>query len=328
MFVIDASGSIGSSRFQLIREFTANIVANVVGSSPQSRVGVILFESNAHIQFDLRDHTSLNTLLPAINPGLPYSGGGTDTAEALTLLLSSSQNGALGIRNGVANVAIVITDGRSNSRSATLSAAASLHAANLFDVFAVGVDGADISELNAIASDPELVFFSNQFNSTGLRQLRESIIENLCSGMFTVVSTFTYLDYLHTGAVGPIISFNPSGFLQNTKGQRQDVICSVTVPSEIDPDTVELEWLNADNITTDDGRITIISADNSTGLNSSTLSTTLRFDPLFEDDQGNYICYSVVNDTVKFQAVELTNFRCKCISSIKQVQSVMVCIYY
>ena len=312
MFVIDTSGSIGSSRFQLIREFTANIVTDVVDSSPQSRVAVILFGSSAHIQFNLRDHTSLSTLLPAINPGLPYSGGGTDTAEALTLLLFSSQNGALGIRNGVANVVIVITDGRSNSRSATLSAAASLHAANLFDVFAVGVDGADISELNAIASDPELVFFSNQFNSTGLRQLRESIIENLCSGMFTVVSTFMYLGHLYTGAVGPIISFNPSGFLQNTKGQRQDVICSVTVPSEVDPDTVELEWLNADNITTDDGRITIISADNSTSLNSSTLSTTLRFDPLFEDDQGNYTCYSIINDTLKFQTVELTNFRCKC----------------
>ena len=193
MFVIDESGSIGRSRFQLIREFTANIVADVVGSSPQSRVGVILFESIARIQFDLRDHTSLSTLLPAINPGLPYNGGGTDTAEALRLLLSSSQNGRLGIRSGVPNVAIVITDGRSNSRSATLSAAASLHAANLFDVFAVGVDGADISELNAIASDPEFVFFSNQFNSNGLRQLQESIIESLCSGLLIViVSTFTY----------------------------------------------------------------------------------------------------------------------------------------
>ena len=116
---------------------------------------------------------------------------------------------------------------------------------------------------------------------------------------------------MYTGAVGPIISFNPSGFLQNTKGQRQDVICSITIPPEVDPDTVELEWLNADNITTDDGRITIISADNSTSLNSSTLSTTLQFDPLFEDDQGSYSCYSVVNDTLKFQTVELTNFRCK-----------------
>jgi len=182
VFVIDESGSIGSSRFQLIREFTANIVADVVGSSPQSRVGVILFDNVARIQFDLEDHTSLSTLLRAINPGLPYNGGGTDTAEALRLLLSSAQNGRLRIRSGVPNVAIVITDGRSNSRSATASAAASLRTSNLFDVYAVGVDGADISELRTIASDPEFVFFSNQFNSIGLRQLQQSILETLCSG--------------------------------------------------------------------------------------------------------------------------------------------------
>jgi len=193
VFVIDDSGSIGFSRFQLIREFTANIVADVVSSSPQSRVGVILFNSNARIQFDLRDHISLSTLLPAIDPGLPYNGGGTDTAEALRLLLSSAQNGILGIRNGIPSVAIVITDGRSNSRSATISAAALLHAANLFDVYAIGVNNADVSELNAIASDPDFVFFSDQFNSIGLRLLQESVIENLCStGLLIVVSTLMY----------------------------------------------------------------------------------------------------------------------------------------
>jgi len=146
-------------------------------------VGVIIFGSSVRIQFDLRDHTSLSTLLPAINPGLTYNGGGTNTAGALQWLLSYSQNGVLGIRNGIRNVAIVITDGRSNSRSATLSAAASLHAANLFDVFTVGVDNADLTELNAIASNPEFVFFSNQFNTVGLRQLQQSIIETLCSGL-------------------------------------------------------------------------------------------------------------------------------------------------
>jgi len=107
-----------------------------------------------------------------------------------------------------------------------------------------------------------------------------------------------------------MIVFQPSGFFQNTKGQRQDVICSITVPPGVDPDTVELEWLNDDNITTDDGRITIIS-DNSTSFDGTTLSTRLRFDPLFEDDQGNYSCYSIVNDTLKFQTAELTNFRCE-----------------
>ena len=84
--MIDTSGSIGSSQFQLIREFTANITAELIRNSPKSAVGVILFGSSAYIRFNLQAYTSLSSLLLAINR-LPYSGGGTDTAEALTLLL-------------------------------------------------------------------------------------------------------------------------------------------------------------------------------------------------------------------------------------------------
>jgi len=165
----------------MIREFTANITAELISNSPRSAVGVILFGSNAYIHFNLQTHTKLNTLLSAINL-LPYSGGGTDTAEALTLLLSSAQNGTLGLRSDSSHVAIVITDGKSDSRSATLSAAAAIHASNIFDVFAVGVDGADITELQGIASNLEFVYFTNSFNSSGLQQLQDRIVPQLCIG--------------------------------------------------------------------------------------------------------------------------------------------------
>ena len=181
VFVIDTSGSIGFSNFQLIREFTANITDELIRNSPQSSVGVILFSSNAHIQFNLQTYTSLNSLLLAINQ-LPYSSGGTDTAEALTLLLSTAQNGILGLRNDSSKVAIVITDGRSSSSSLTSSVAASLHASNIFDVYAVGIDGAYLPELQGIASSPEFVFFTSSFNNTGLQQLQDRILTQLCGG--------------------------------------------------------------------------------------------------------------------------------------------------
>ena len=180
MFVIDTSGSIGSTRFQLIREFTADITTELIRNSPRSSVGVILFSSNAYIQFSLQTYTSLNSLLSAIN-NLPYSSGGTNTAEALTLLLSSAQNGTLRLRNDSSKVAVIITDGQSNNRSVTLSAAAALHASNIFDVYAVGVDGAYLPELQAIASSPNFVFFESSFNSTGLQQLQYEILPQLCN---------------------------------------------------------------------------------------------------------------------------------------------------
>ena len=196
VFVIDTSGSIGSTRFQLIREFTANITSDIIHNSPRSSVGVILYASSAYIRFNLQTYTSLNSLLSAIN-NLPYSGGGTDTDEALTLLLSTAQNGVLGLRSDSTKVAIVITDGRSSSSSATLSAAARLHASNIFDVYAVGVDGAYLPELQGIASSPDFVFFTNSFNSSGLQQLQDRLIPQLCGGKYTI-PVFTYIIHVFT----------------------------------------------------------------------------------------------------------------------------------
>ena len=177
--MIDTSGSIGSTRFELIKEFTANITTELISSSPNSTVGVILFASSAYIRFNLQTYTTLNALLSAID-NLPYSGGGTDTDEALTLLLSSTQNGALGLRNDSSKVAIVITDGHSNNPSATSSAAAALHASNIFDIYAVGVGGADRNELEIIASGPEFVFFTSSFDNAGLQQLLDTLLQQLC----------------------------------------------------------------------------------------------------------------------------------------------------
>ena len=100
----------------------------------------------------------------------------------LTLLLSTAQNGALGLRDDPLKVAIVMTDGQSNSPSATLSAANELHASNIFDVYAVGVGGADLTELRGIASSSEFVFFTDSFDSVGLQQLHNEILSQLCFG--------------------------------------------------------------------------------------------------------------------------------------------------
>ena len=184
VFIIDSSGSIGSSNFQLIREFVASIATELIKNSPRSSVGVILFDRSAHIHFSLQTYNSLSTLLLAISQ-LPYNdGGSTNTAEALTLLLSAAQNGTLRLRDDSIKIAIVITDGHSNNRLATLTAAAALHASNIFDVYAVGVGGAYLAELEAIASSPEFVFFTSSFNGSNLLQLTDSISFHFCSSKY------------------------------------------------------------------------------------------------------------------------------------------------
>ena len=192
VFVVDTSGSIGSSNFRLIRKFIADITTELIHNSPRSSVGVILFSSSAHIEFNLQTYTSLSSLLSAIN-NLHYSTGGTDTAEALTLLLSSAQDGRLGLRSDSSKVAIVITDGKSDSQSATLLAAATLHASNIFDdVYAVGIDGADLTELQGIASSPDFVSFTNSFDSSGLLQEEDILISQLCGGKYMHITCIIF----------------------------------------------------------------------------------------------------------------------------------------
>ena len=185
MFVIDTSGSIGTTHSQLIREFTDDIAAELIRNSPESAVGKILFDSSApHVQFNLHSNTSLNSLLSAIDD-LLNSGGLSDTDEALQLLLSIIQNRVLGLGGDSSKVVIVITDGQSSSSSAILSAvSAALHALNIFDVYAVGVGGANLTELEEIASNPEFVFFTSSFNGTDLQQLQDGILSQLCDGKY------------------------------------------------------------------------------------------------------------------------------------------------
>ena len=181
MFVIDTNRNIGFSRFQAVREVTENIITSLKVNSPESLVGVITFDYFARLQFNISRHTDLATLLPAINPGLPYNRGfSSDTGRALDFLLSGGrQGGFLRLRNETSNIAIVITGGRF-SFSFLRSAAASLHAANIFDVYAVGIGGHSFSDLQLIASDPSLVFSTSFLTSFTAQQLVKDVIEELC----------------------------------------------------------------------------------------------------------------------------------------------------
>ena len=182
MFVLDTSNSITEARFQMIREFTEQISMLLDIGKTRSLVGVILVGNIAIVQFPVTQHTTASTLLPALNPGLPYSGGGTNTQAALNLLRTAGQTGGtLDLRPGYVPIAIVVTDGVSNTRD-TLAAASALHASNIYaQVYAVGVSGADATGLNAIASDPSLVFFTSKFDDAAIAALQQNLTQQLCN---------------------------------------------------------------------------------------------------------------------------------------------------
>ena len=180
--------SISYHGFQLIKEFVAKVTTELIRNSPRSAVGVILFEEVAHIEFNLQAHDNFTALISAIN-NLPYNGGGTDTAEALTLLLSTAQDGTLGLRSDSSKVAIVITSGPSDNQSATSSATTALHASNIFEIVTVGIVSADLTELLEIASNRQLVFNTDSFD---MLKFKNKILIRLCIGTCISIYVHTY----------------------------------------------------------------------------------------------------------------------------------------
>ena len=105
------------------------------------------------------------------------------------------------------------------------------------------------------------------------------------------------------------IFLQPTGIDQNTVERRQNIICLISVLPDVDPDTIELGWLNEDDIIIDDSRVTINTS--SDYYNDSTLVTIIQFNPLIEDDMGEYICYAVINGSLIFKSVYLQDFTSK-----------------
>ena len=185
IFVLDSSGSIGPFNFQLVRTFVTNVVTQLDIGPDQSRVGLITFSSSAIVRFRLNTYRTNASLLQAITRA-PYSAGGTNTQAGLNTLISqfSTIFGARPRVDGIPRIAVVVTDGRSNSPSATIAAAKRVHASNIL-TYAVGVgSNLNMDELNAIATDPDsqYVRLLSAFNVNELRDLQESLSRQACTG--------------------------------------------------------------------------------------------------------------------------------------------------
>ena len=127
VFVLDTSFSIinhqtESGRINLwptLRNFTVQISSMLDIGLDQSLVGLIRFARRADIIFNLQEHTSSDMLIPAIQR-VPQGRGRTNTHNALRLLRQSAIDGRMGLREGRPHVAVIVTDGRSSDRNATI----------------------------------------------------------------------------------------------------------------------------------------------------------------------------------------------------------------
>ena len=161
--MLDASGSVGSSNFATMKTFVNSIVSNFEIGDDKTRVGVITFSSSASIVIPLGSINNAGQLNTSIT-NIVYTNGFTYTNLALNLLQTAFNNSRTS--QGVPRVAIVFTDGYSNSPSSTAQAAQAVHDIGIV-VYSFGIgSGVNLNELNTIASSSNNVFIISNFSQS------------------------------------------------------------------------------------------------------------------------------------------------------------------
>uniref|UniRef100_A0A3B5AQI3 Collagen alpha-6(VI) chain-like n=1 Tax=Stegastes partitus TaxID=144197 RepID=A0A3B5AQI3_9TELE len=177
VFIVDESGSITETNFQLVRIFLHSIISGLDVSLARVRVGIVTYNTmqTAHVYLNTFD--SKAEILQFVNI-MPYNGGGTNTGAALTFTLDNLFK--QGSRKGVQKVAVVITDGQSQDD-------VSIPAANLrragVTVYAVGIKDAVEAELIEMATDPPSRHVFTVENFHKLKPLQLSLQRSLCTNI-------------------------------------------------------------------------------------------------------------------------------------------------
>ena len=194
-FVLDASGSIGSSRYNNMKTEVGNIVAGLDVSADMVQVSATTFSDQTdhtgqESGFFLNEHYGDANVQAAID-ALPYHGSTTYTGTALQWTIDNVLSAANGRRGGdVPAVIVIITDGApSNSAQQALAAAeaAAVRAAGV-RIFAIGVGGTyNVQNLLQMASQPhsEYVYELDGFDVT---TFKDELLTEICNETATTTA--------------------------------------------------------------------------------------------------------------------------------------------
>ncbi|XP_029112551.1 collagen alpha-1(XXVIII) chain-like [Scleropages formosus] len=184
VFVIDSSESVGPENFEIVKDFVTALVDRVTVGRNATRIGLVLYSLDIHLEFNLARYMTKDDIKQAIRK-MPYMGEGTYTGTAIR---RATQEAFYSTRSGVRKVAIVITDGQTDKREPVKLdiAVREAHAANI-EMYALGIVNTSdptqaefLQELNLIASDPdsEHMYLIDDFNT--LPALESKLVSQFC----------------------------------------------------------------------------------------------------------------------------------------------------
>ncbi|CAG5118377.1 unnamed protein product, partial [Candidula unifasciata] len=177
LFILDASGSIGTANFSVMLNFLVDITRNFNLGPDGIQFASIVFGTDAQEVFDFTTYNNQANLERGIL-STPYIEGWTYTDKALRLAREQMFSRAKGSRPDVQKIAIVFTDGQSNNKTATQEQSTLLKNSGVL-VLSVGIgSGVDQAELQTIASVPGDVFEVSDFNV--LNTIQKEVTNRTC----------------------------------------------------------------------------------------------------------------------------------------------------
>ncbi|CAM5111759.1 unnamed protein product [Natator depressus] len=176
VFLVDGSWSIGKENFRRMQDFLYIMVSSFDVGEDKIRIGLIQYSDAPHTEFFLSAYNCREAILEKIQ-ALHYKGGGTKNGESLWFMLENHFEETVGSRRqeGVPQIAVVITDGQAqdNIQEPVKDAGITL--------YAIGIKGASLEELQEIASDPDDKHVYEVEDFTDLRDISHNMLQVLCS---------------------------------------------------------------------------------------------------------------------------------------------------
>ncbi|XP_072365905.1 collagen alpha-6(VI) chain-like [Scyliorhinus torazame] len=200
VFVVDESSSIGEINFQLIRDFLRNLISVLDVGPEKVQIGLLQYSSITRPEFYLNTFQNKPDILRSVQNML-YRGGATYTGEALKHLKQHYFSPSSGSRlnQGVPQIAVVVTDGK--SQDDVSEAASALRHAGV-SVFAFGIKDAVESELRKIASYPAESHVELLQDFDLLKKIENRIEKKICTEVLQQVSMVPkQTEQLHQGCV-------------------------------------------------------------------------------------------------------------------------------
>ncbi|XP_048875119.1 collagen alpha-1(VII) chain isoform X1 [Brienomyrus brachyistius] len=178
VFLVDESSSIGSDNFAKLKDFLFRVVTYFPVIGPLgTQVAVVHYSDEPRIEFHLNDFRDRSSILRALR-GVRYGGGNTKTGRGISYVLKELFQESLGMRQDVAHVLVLITDGRAQDNVELPSRVARALGVS---VLALGVAGADMEELMKIAlpTTYKNLFYAESFDD--IASMEREFISSLCS---------------------------------------------------------------------------------------------------------------------------------------------------